>query len=312
MAVALLGLTFCACSDDDDEAGGGSSASISIPASVVDGVRESEMTGSCALNVTYNDDGTIAKAKTNGCDFVFEYEPATRGTVATGKAIKQIVASYTDNDNGTKYSYVASGFSFNTDGFLTKFHEESVEESSYGSDHFKETVKYDATMSYNAKGRLQSITVNGSWNSVETVDGETEKESGSGKGSLKFSYKGDVLEKTSITSDGETSEFVFGYNSTSPSNYYNIVTPQMAEAMSFGSPVLRILAMTGYLGNASATLPSTYQIIYTNDEESENEVDTYNIVYNMWDNTQRVKDIKMYEAESGYQVYYASFNYSIR
>ena len=68
MAVALLGLTFCACSDDDDEAGGGSSASISIPASVVDGVRVSEMTGSSALNVTYNDDGTIAKAKTDGCE----------------------------------------------------------------------------------------------------------------------------------------------------------------------------------------------------------------------------------------------------
>ena len=85
----------------------------------------------------------------------------------------------------------------------------------------------------------------------------------------------------------------------------------MAEAMSFGSPILFVLAMTGYLGNASATLPSTYQRIYISDEDEENDVETFTVTYNMWDNTQRVKDVKMYDSY-GNQVYYCGYNYSIR
>lgn len=309
MSMALLGLSLCACSDDDDNDVSGS-APISIPASVVDGVRVSQLSGNSPLEVTYNDDGTIAKAEFGENEFVFEYEPSTRGAVATGRALKQVVASRYDDTHQSKH--IANGFSFNTDGFLVKYQEESIEETSYGSyGSLKETIKYDAVFSYNSKGRLQNANFNGSWTSVETYEGETEKESGKGSGAVNFSYKGDVLEKSTITSDGETQTYAFGYTSASPSNYYNITTPQMAEAMSFGSPILFVLAMTGYLGNASATLPSTYQRIYISDEDEENDVETFTVTYNMWDNTQRVKDVKMYDSY-GNQVYYCGYNYSIR
>lgn len=304
-----MGMAFVACSDDDEKGGGGdteTSTPISIPASVVDGVRISKLTnsdGSDALEVTYHNDGTIDKAVMNGQTFDFEYEPSTRGAVATGREIKRITCkTYEsdgegDHDSGT---WVLTGFQFNTDGFLIGYHEEYTLDEVWDDEHLRTRGRHNCTLNYNAKGRLLSNHYSGSWS-------DSEGEGGNVDNTLEFTYKGDVLEKAFISDtdeDGtETITFSFGYNSTSPSNYYNIMTPQLAASMSIASPVLYLLAMTGYLGNASATLPSSFSRIDTSSDGG-TDSDTYTLTYNMWDN-QRVKDIIM--MRGGYQ--YAFWNY---
>lgn len=155
-----------------------------------------------------------------------------------------------------------------------------------------------------------SVTCN--WEDVTIENGEKETEKGSDKVTINYDYSGDVLTKVGgATSEGSYS-WSFGYDSTSPSNYYNIFTPNLAVGVSIYSHILYILATQGYLGNASATLPSTMtsrSVDKDDDGEDEVETSTYNIIYTMWDNTQKVKTVETWS--NGFPYGVVRFNYSI-
>jgi len=68
-------------------------------------------------------------------------------------------------------------------------------------------------------------------------------------------------------------------------NKYNITTLEMAGAMVTYSPIMAIMGMLGYLGNASATLPTKFVMTNTETDEdgTETDVTTNNISYTFLD-----------------------------
>lgn len=317
--LAMAGVMFTACSDDDDNGGGNPSsggAEFGIPASVVDGVRVSSIEGDSPMTVTYNGDGTIAKVVCGEKEYVFEYDGVTRASERP--KLLRIITSYTDSDEYSLESEkcIGNGFQFDKNGFLISYTEEQIDSYSYNSNgqssSSTERYVYKSSLNYNAKGRLLSNSVTCNWEDVTIENGEKETEKGSDKVTINCDYSGDVLTKVGgATSEGSYS-WSFGYDSTSPSNYYNIFTPNLAVGVSIYSHILYILATQGYLGNASATLPSTMtsrSVDKDDDGEVEVETYTYNFKYTMWDNTQKVKTVETWSNGIPYGV--VRFNYSI-
>lgn len=319
--LAMAGVMFTACSGDDDNGGGNPSsggAEFGIPASVVDGVRVSSIEGNSPMTVTYNGDGTIAKVVCDGNEYVFEYDGVTRADQPASRKLLRIVSSYTYNDAVSHESVksIGSGFQFDKNGFLISYTEEQIDSYSYNSNgqssSSTERYVYNSSLNYNAKGRLLSNSVTCNWEDVTIENGVKETEKGSDKGTFKYDYSGDVLTKVGGASSEGSYSWSFGYDSTSPSNYYNIFTPNLAVGVSIYSHILYILATQGYLGNASATLPSTMtsrSVEKDDDGEVEVETETYNFTYTMWDNTQKVKTVETWSNGIPYGV--VRFNYSI-
>lgn len=261
---ALPSLTSCSGDDDDDDDdGSGEAAELSVPASIVDGVRLSGMTGAGDLSVVYNSDGSIDQMSYNGTDYDFEYEE-TRAATSTGRRLLAIVARY--SYDGDRESWIANSFKFNTDGFIVSYKEHV--KGSY-SDGSREEYKNNLTLSYGSKGRLSKVNVSSSWTDV---DSDGEKESGSGGGSIKYSYSGDNLTQVSVGDAEEMTTFTYEYTTTP--NTYNNMTEGLSYGMATYSPILYIFARLGFLGNASAFLPS--QMVYRTEsyDEGEKDVDT--------------------------------------
>lgn len=314
--LAMVGVMFTACSDDDDNGGGNPSSGGSefgIPASVVDGVRVSSIEGDSPMTVTYNGDGTIAKVVCGENEYVFEYDGVTRADQPASRKLLRIVTSYTYSDEYSHESEksIGNGFQFDKNGFLIGYTEEQIcsYSSQYGSHSSSSTERYvyKCSLNYNAKGRLLSNSVTCNWEDVTIENGEKETEKGSDKVTIKYDYSGDVLTKVSGGTNGSSYSWSFGYDSTSPSNYYNIFTPNLAVGVSIFSRILYILATQGYLGNASATLPST--MTERSVDEDDVETYTYNFTYTMWDNTQKVKTVETWSNGIPYGI--VRFNYSI-
>lgn len=263
IALGFISLTFTACSNDDDsEPGVGGGASMpSIPSSVVDGVRVTEMGG---VSVSYNTDGSINEATADGITYKFEY--AGSRAEGTTRQLSRIYATGYDDEKIT-----ATNFAFNTDGFVVRWYEERVDQ---GEDYM-EKVSINYTIDYSAKGRIQTMNFSGK---MEGYD-EDGRYSETGKGAVKYSYTAEQL-TSSVYEDAEAkSSISFSYNSTAPTNTYNIVTTHLAGGMSHITEIAKIFAYAGYLGNSSSVLPTGMSYTYVDKEDDYSESDTYSISY---------------------------------
>ena len=284
-------LLFVSCSDDDNNGGNSGGEEISIPASVIDGVRVSGISSTDvegSFSVDYNDDGTPASATVAGQTFDFEYEPVTRAAVPTGKKLVKIGARNPEEASVTS-SWVATNFAFNTDGFVASY-QEVINES---GDGYSSKVVFFLTFDYNNKGQLQRVGITGTENGIE--DGERYSEHISTE--LKYVYSGDALESASNTYDGETISYTYEYGTDTHANTYNVMTPQLAKGMAVYSPILYALANMGYMGNASAFLPTkcTYRSYsdYGDGDPDYDEKEEYDISYRFWDDNSfdKIRDI---------------------
>lgn len=318
----LLGMTLClptvsSCSSDDDGGDGdddfnAEGTEISIPASVVDGVRVQGITADNseqAVSVTYNADGTISSATTGGQEFVFEYND-TRSATATGRKLVKIYAKYysfVDDDDHSE-EWIAYNFKFNTDGFLVAYNEKI---SDKGEDYYENTL-IKATLAYNAHNRIEHLSVSGYTNGWDSEEGKYSENDGTT--TVYYEYtNGGALKKAWFrnrysNSEEEGANMIYDYAGSAHDNTYNVVTPQLAAGMAVYSPILYILATTGYLGNASAKLPTKYTYEsygnYTNGDPSYHDTSIYNLSYTFWDNN-RIKEIK--SSQNGYPI---RFTYS--
>lgn len=285
--VLAMTCTMSSCSDDDkdepqlpaEEETNLSGTAISIPASVVDGVRVKD--NGSGLAITYNADGTIDNANLYGTTYRFEYADSREAT-PTGRKLVRITASYTDGDEQEKWE--ATNFSFNTDGFIASYLEKSEERSGSNGDYDKTVIH--ATCDYTAAGRIKSIGLVADFTQCEDGQTHTYHESTS----VSYTYNGGDLASSSV-SDGEmTNRLTYGYDLAS-TNTYNIVTPQLAYGMANYSPIAYIFAVSGYLGNASANLPTSFTQDYIDHEDPEDSSsESFGISYT-FDSANRIKSI---------------------
>ncbi len=304
MMIAVPVATFTSCGGDDDNGNGGSDGGteISIPASVVDGVRVQSIVtdnGEQALNIDYNSDGTVSRATMGGCEYTFEYASSTRAAEPTGRKLVRVYTKEVEND-GEVNTWSATNFQFNTDGFVASYLEKFTEN---GKDDDGSSYSYNAnvnvTCSYTAAGRIARIGLAGK----QTGYDEGEQINENINTSVNYVYTGGSLSKVSFSYAGEVLEYTFGYD-YAPTNTYNYMTPQMCKAMMTYSPLPYILAQTGYLGNASSQLPTkmtrhSYSN-YSDGDPNYDEWQTTNISYSLWDNN-RIKSIsESYDGGRGY------------
>lgn len=248
-----MGCVLSSCSDDDNDGPKDPSegAELSIPSSVVDGVRvQSDGSG---INISYNADGSIEKATFNGIDYKFEYADS-RAATSTGRKLVRI-SSYGDG-----FETEATNFKFNNDGFIESYTEKSEERDKYSGDYDKVTVKVKC--SYNDDKRIRKMDL--SSDTEEKYDGETEKYHQ--ETTLNYKYSGGNLMESSVTGFDATNTVKYEYASNQV-NTYNIITSQLAYGMANYSPMAYIFAITGYLGNASANLPSKMVSEYVDRED---------------------------------------------
>ncbi|MDE5880480.1 MAG: hypothetical protein K2H60_02015 [Muribaculaceae bacterium] len=246
LAIAL-GLTCVSCEKDkkDEPDNNGSSVMLPIPASVVDGVRLAKVGN--IVNVSYNSDGSIAKAKIEDVSFEFEY--ATRAGESTGSKLQMIVVK-----NSWDYDkIVATNFAFNTDGYITKWMEKlEAEDEDYWE---KATINF--TTDYNAAGQISQLNFSGK---SEYYDPEDGHQTESGKGFVKYNYQGEkLISSTYDIPDEGKSVFSLGYD-LAPANTYNIAPAPLYEVMGHGavSEIANLFAMLGFLGKPSSHLPTSY------------------------------------------------------
>lgn len=255
--VVALGMCSVSCSDDDkkDEPGAGSATELPIPSSIVDGVRITEVPG--VLDAEFNTDGSIKAVNYDGEVYRFEYDGSR--AASTGRKLARIVMTDTEGDT----SWEAYDFRFNNKGFVESYTEVSEEK---GYDWWeKSTLKIN--VSYNGQGQVSSMNVNARTEGYE--DGDKYNESAKGK--VNYSYSNGCLVKSEVKDREGTISYSFDYTDA-PRNRYNLVTPHLASAMGFFSPVASIFAMTGYLGNSSSNLPTTMTYLYQDDEDTEKDV----------------------------------------
>jgi len=322
MLAMLACMAMTSCSSDDEEENGedstGEAAELSIPSSIVDGVRVSQITtddGVTALQVTYNDDGSIDKAVYNGMEYDFEYAD-TRAT-STGRRLAQVSASYLFTSGSThKETWIANSFQFNTDGFLVTFKEHMTE---LDSDNENPHYYYDEaeyrnvyTLAYNSSSRLERVNLSSSWKDTYIYGDEKDTDSGNDSGAIKYEYNNGYLKQVKIESayDDESFTWTFEYENML-SNTYNVMTPTLAEGMATFSPILYIFASMGYIGNASTLLPTELTYVgVTTDDDGKQDVDTYTktVSYNFWDTNNKIKDITI--SQPGYNPYTYNFIYT--
>jgi len=276
-----MGCVMSSCSDDDNDGPEDPSAGaeLSIPSSVVDGVRvQSDGSG---VNISYNADGSIEKATVNGIDFKFEYADS-RAVTSTGRKLVRISA-YSD---GGYETYEATNFKFNNDGFIESYTEKTEERDEYSGDYDKVTIKVKC--SYNDDKRIRKMDL--SSDTEERYDGETEKYHQ--ETTLNYKYSGGNLLESSVTGFDATNTVKYEYASVQ-ANTYNIITSQLAYGIANYSPITYIFAMAGYLGNASASLPSRMISEYVDREDPSDiysETHTMDISYT-FDDKHAIKSI---------------------
>lgn len=291
----MMSVAFTACSDDDDDDNGGGNGSSNggteyqIPASVVDGVRVSELQTAdqnSAISVNYNEDGSPSEAYFGGNTYTFEYAQNTRGTGRiAGRNLTKIVCTSRDSYGST--SHEATNFKFNDKGFLVSCKETIKETESYnGQLYYEGTVTINQKFSYNADNRISKINMDVH---VTEYDEEDGKDSYSFKMPLSYTYSGGSLSRCEAKAPGVQQTITFGY-ANAPENHYNLMTPHMALGIAEYSPVLFIMTMLGHVGNASASLPTKLDLIYVDEEEEERETASLAMSYTL-DSDKKLRQI---------------------
>lgn len=263
-SICALNLTAC---DDDDENGtqGNGPAPIGIPSSVVDGVRATSMSG---VDVTYNEDGTIKEAEVDGNTLVFNYASSRAIKVDPIRSLISITSSERESER-----WIASDFTFNTSGFVTAY---KLKYTDTDPD-FREEMNIAYTFNYNADGQMQKISMK--------VDGKDDEGSYSESGEINYTYNNKVLEKIEAKSKNVTCSQTYEYTQAIKNTYNAMPLLLLPEALASDDCVFNVFAITGYLGNAGANLPTAMTIKNTDLEDpSENSTERYNLSYTLNEN----------------------------
>ena len=263
-SICALNLTAC---DDDDENGtqGNGPAPIGIPSSVVDGVRATSMSG---VDVTYNEDGTIKEAEVDGNTLVFNYASSRAIKVDPIRSLISITSSERESER-----WIASDFAFNTSGFVTAY---KLKYTDTDPD-FREEMNIAYTFNYNADGQMQKISMK--------VDGKDDEGSYSESGEINYTYNNKVLEKIETKSNNITCSQTYEYTQAIKNTYNAMPLLLLPEALASDDCVFNVFAITGYLGNAGANLPTAMTIKNTDLEDpSENSTERYNLSYTLNEN----------------------------
>lgn len=263
-SICALNLTAC---DDDDENGtqGNGPAPIGIPSSVVDGVRATSMSG---VDVTYNEDGTIKEAEVDGNTLVFNYASSRAIKVDPIRSLISITSSERESER-----WIASDFAFNTSGFVTAY---KLKYTDTDPD-FREEMNIAYTFNYNADGQMQKISMK--------VDGKDDEGSYSESGEINYTYNNKVLEKIEAKSKNVTCSQTYEYTQAIKNTYNAMPLLLLPEALASDDCVFNVFAITGYLGNAGANLPTAMTIKNTDLEDpSENSTERYNLSYTLNEN----------------------------
>lgn len=300
MSICCMSFVAVSCGDDDGEGNGngsgnnGGTTEISIPSSVVNGVRVADVStdGSdeeLPVEIEYNEDGTINQATVQGGVYKFEYTTTRSIAARTGRSLTRI---YLVSSNE---SWEMKNFGWNTDGFLTSYYEEVKMEG--------EVAKLTGRLTYNAEGRIAKISISG----TSTDEGETEHVNAN----INYTYSGGALTSSSFSALEEYEDFNYTYNSDAHTNTYNIVTPQLGIGMASYSPVLYLLSVAGYIGNASSKLPTSvteHSYSRYTDGDPDYDESTTNYLSYSFTNDDRIKSITMTLAQYGYSTVF-TFNY---
>lgn len=263
-SICALNLTAC---DDDDENGtqGNGPAPIGIPSSVIDGVRATSMSG---VDVTYNEDGTIKEAEVDGNTLVFNYASSRAIKVDPIRSLISITSSERESER-----WIASDFAFNTSGFVTAY---KLKYTDTDPD-FREEMNIAYTFNYNADGQMQKISMK--------VDGKDDEGSYSESGEINYTYNNKVLEKIEAKSKNITCSQTYEYTQAIKNTYNAMPLLLLPEALASDDCVFNVFAITGYLGNAGANLPTAMTIKNTDLEDpSENSTERYNLSYTLNEN----------------------------
>lgn len=263
-SICALNLTAC---DDDDENGtqGNGPAPIGIPSSVVDGVHATSMSG---VDVTYNEDGTIKEAEVDGNTLVFNYASSRAIKVDPIRSLISITSSERESER-----WIASDFAFNTSGFVTAY---KLKYTDTDPD-FREEMNIAYTFNYNADGQMQKISMK--------VDGKDDEGSYSESGEINYTYNNKVLEKIEAKSKNITCSQTYEYTQAIKNTYNAMPLLLLPEALASDDCVFNVFAITGYLGNAGANLPTAMTIKNTDLEDpSENSTERYNLSYTLNEN----------------------------
>lgn len=263
-SICALNLTAC---DDDDENGtqGNGPAPIGIPSSVVDGVRATSMSG---VDVTYNEDGTIKEAEVDGNTLVFNYASSRAIKVDPIRSLISITSSERESER-----WIASDFAFNTSGFVTAY---KLKYTDTDPD-FREEMNIAYTFNYNADGQMQKISMK--------TDGKDDEGSYSESGEINYTYNNKVLEKIEAKSKNITCSQTYEYTQAIKNTYNAMPLLLLPEELASDDCVFNVFAITGYLGNAGANLPTAMTIKNTDLEDpSENSTERYNLSYTLNEN----------------------------
>lgn len=264
ISICALNLTAC---DDDGENGtqGNGPAPIGIPSSVIDGVRATSMSG---VDVTYNEDGTIKEAEVDGNTLVFNYASSRAIKVDPIRSLISITSSERESER-----WIASDFAFNTSGFVTAY---KLKYTDTDPD-FREEMNIAYTFNYNADGQMQKISMK--------VDGKDDEGSYSESGEINYTYNNKVLEKIEAKSKNITCSQTYEYTQAIKNTYNAMPLLLLPEALASDDCVFNVFAITGYLGNAGANLPTAMTIKNTDPEDpSENSTERYNLSYTLNEN----------------------------
>lgn len=270
LLTSAFAIGFTSCSDDDEDVPQGGEIDFGVPPSVVDGVRPTEASG---VKISYNEDGTIRNAEVDDCTFTFNYA-ATR---AAGSRKLNSITADRSNDGSTN-SWKADNFILLNNGFIGGYRLTYSMNESYNQWWEKGEINYQ--FSYRNGERIEKIDMTGTFSDAEE---------GPFSNSASYSYtydQNDRLQKIAGTSHGYTFfEQEFEYSQDYANKYNTMLLTLTPEDIISDDAVFRILAVTGFLGNASPKLPTKASLSYKDPEYPEdNENDTWILDYNISSN----------------------------
>ena len=217
------------------------------------------------VDVTYNEDGTIKEAEVDGNTLVFNYASSRAIKVDPIRSLISITSSERESER-----WIASDFAFNTSGFVTAY---KLKYTDTDPD-FREEMNIAYTFNYNADGQMQKISMK--------VDGKDDEGSYSESGEINYTYNNKVLEKIEAKSKNITCSQTYEYTQAIKNTYNAMPLLLLPEALASDDCVFNVFAITGYLGNAGANLPTAMTIKNTDLEDpSENSTERYNLSYTL-------------------------------
>lgn len=220
------------------------------------------------VDVTYNEDGTIKEAEVDGNTLVFNYASSRAIKVDPIRSLISITSSERESER-----WIASDFTFNTSGFVTAYKLKYTDTDP----EFREEMNIAYTFNYNADGQMQKISMK--------TDGKDDEGSYSESGEINYTYNNKVLEKIEAKSKNVTCSQTYEYTQAIKNTYNAMPLLLLPEELASDDCVFNVFAITGYLGNAGANLPTAMTIKNTDLEDpSENSTERYNLSYTLNEN----------------------------